>query len=308
MVKISGFTDEVSLDLSSQIALLKELDMKYMCPRNINGKNIADYTYEQFIEQVKPELDKNGIKFSSIGSPIGKTALYNEDAYIEQLKKLENLIKIAEAMECKYIRIFSFFIDRRDNHTAYSADVIKKLKGFIKKVEGTDIILLHENEKLIYGDVPERAIELYEAINHPNFKLCYDASNYVQCKVDPYEAYLKTRDYTVYYHMKDCLDGVEVPLGIGQGRIEDVLRDLVAREYDGFLTMEPHTGKYALLKKAFYICPLLSYAVKNSYRVYKYIDETMKVNSFQKVSRKDVFLWQYAQLTAIMEKVGMVKE
>lgn len=307
MVNISGFTDEYASDLSLQIEICKELGMKYMCPRSLNGKSIADYSYEEFMEKIKPVLDSEGIKFSSIGSPIGKIGLYNEDAYNAQLKKLENLVKIAQAMECKYIRIFSFFVDPRDNYAGYSADVIRKIKGFVEKVEGTDVILIHENEKKIYGDVPERAIEIYEGVNHPNLKLCYDASNYIQCNVDPYDAYLKTRDYTVYYHMKDCLDGVEVPLGLGQGRIEDILKDLKEREYNGFLTMEPHTWKYALLKKAFYLCPPLSLIIKNSYRVFKLVDKAMNIKSMQKVSRKEVFIWQYSQLEALMDKVGMEK-
>ena len=66
-VIISGFYDEVSLKLDNQIALLNELGEKYMCPRLLDGKNIADYTLEEFVEQIKPRLDENGIKFSSMG-------------------------------------------------------------------------------------------------------------------------------------------------------------------------------------------------------------------------------------------------
>ena len=79
-----------------------------MCPRVVDGKNIADYTAEEFAANIKPRLDAAGIKFSSIGSPIGKIGLYDDAAYEAQLAKLEELVKICKLMDCKYIRMFSF--------------------------------------------------------------------------------------------------------------------------------------------------------------------------------------------------------
>lgn len=304
MVKISGFTDEYRSNLDKQIELIKELNMKYMCPRNINGTNIADYTLEAFNEQVKPKLVEAGIKFSSIGSPIGKVNLDDEEAYKAQLKKLEELVKIAKSMDCKYIRVFSFYVDKNGEYANYSAKVMQKMKGFLKLVEGTDIILLHENEKGIYGDTPSRALEIYHSMDSPNFKLCYDASNYIQCGVNPFDAYEQTRDWTVYYHMKDCTDGVEVPLGTGQGRIEDILADLKVRNYQGFFTMEPHTAKYALTRRLFTVLPFLYKAIKNSRAVFKQIDKDRGIRRYKRVTRKDVFIWQYENLTSLLQKVG----
>ena len=49
-ITISGFYDEISSALITQIAVLHELGETYMCPRNVDGKNIADYTFEEFKE------------------------------------------------------------------------------------------------------------------------------------------------------------------------------------------------------------------------------------------------------------------
>ena len=75
---ISGFYDEVSGDLNTQIAEIKKLGESYLCPRTVNGKSIADFTAEEFKRDIKPILDKEGIKFSSIGSPIGKVNIDDE--------------------------------------------------------------------------------------------------------------------------------------------------------------------------------------------------------------------------------------
>ncbi|MDE7373639.1 MAG: hypothetical protein K2N18_06215 [Clostridia bacterium] len=107
-IAISGFYDEINSNLSTQIATIKELGESYLCPRNLDGKNIADFTFEEFKENVYPVLSKEGIKFSSIGSPIGKVGIDDEEGFAKQKKQLAELVKIAQLMECKYIRIFSF--------------------------------------------------------------------------------------------------------------------------------------------------------------------------------------------------------
>ncbi len=303
MFKISGFTDEITGDLDGQIALSRELGQKYICPRSLGGKNIAEYTCDEFMRDVKPKLDKAGIKLSSLGSPFGKIPLDDEKAYERQLNQLGELVKIAVEADCKFIRIFSFFPDIDVKSEECFERVKAKLLGFLKVCEGSGITLIHENEKKIYGDIPERALRLVKEIDSPYFKLCYDASNYIQCGVDALAAYEITKDYTVYYHMKDCIDGVEVPLGMGEGHIAEIIRDLNARGYDGFLTLEPHTMKYALLKRAFYACPPLSLAIKGSRGVFSQIDKEMGIGKFQKVTRKQVYIWQYENLQRIIGEV-----
>ena len=149
-MKISGFADEISFSLDDQISTLKSLNQHFMCPRCIDNKSIADYTVEEFEQNVLPRLKAANISFSSLGSPIGKNDVYDDDAYSAQLTKLAELVKIAKLMDCKYIRTFSFFIKDGDYDKAFPT-VVERVKGFLKLVEGTDIILLHENEKEITG-------------------------------------------------------------------------------------------------------------------------------------------------------------
>ena len=62
-ITISGFYDEISSALSTQIAVLHELGETYMCPRNVDGKNIADYTFEEFKEKI---LNKEATRLGKI--------------------------------------------------------------------------------------------------------------------------------------------------------------------------------------------------------------------------------------------------
>ncbi len=306
-IKISGFYDEVSSDLKTQLETVKAYGESYMCPRKINGKNIADYTLEEFQKDVKPMLDEYGVKFSSIGSPIGKIGLKDDDKYKEQCNKLKELVKICQLMDCKYIRMFSF----RGLSGNYEKDfpiVVEKIRGYLDIVKGSGVILLHENEKRIWADTPERVLRLYQEINDPQFQLCFDASNYVQCGVDVPSAYQKLKDVTVYYHVKDCAkEKVEVPVGMGIGDYENMVKDLVERGYDGFMTLEPHTGKYADNKSLFHRIGWLFFGVGfehiNRWRkIFHDIDKAKGVGHTQEITRRQMMDWQYYGLKEMIAK------
>ena len=301
MFHISGFFDEASGRLERQLSLMQSLGVQYLCPRMIDGKNISDFTLAEFEESVQPNLSAANVKLSSIGSNIGKIPLHDDNAYQTQLQKLARLADIAQAAGCRYIRMFSFFMPKEFEEDEVFPRVIEKLRGFLQAVEGREVTLLHENEKKIFGDTPARAMRLHQAMASPRFALCYDPSNYLQVGVDPWDAYLLTRDATVYFHMKDCENGFEVPLGEGQGRLRDILADLHARDYDGFLTLEPHTLKYALLRRPL---RLLSFAAPAVARTCREIDKARGLSLWDKVTREDVFRWQHENLVKLISETG----
>lgn len=299
-ITISGFYDEISGRLSDQIRVLHELGEQYMCPRNLNGKNIADYTFDEFERDVYPVLQKENVRFSSIGSPIGKVGIDDEEGFEKQKKQLAELVRIAQLTDCRYIRIFSFFYGDKKPEDCHEK-VVARLKELLAVVKGSGVKLLHENEKKIYGDVPERVLKIYNDINDEDFVLCFDASNYVQCDVDPKQAFDALKDYVVYYHIKDCSSyKVEVPLGLGEGCYEYIFDELKKRGYEGFMTLEPHTFKYALFKPIVNFVPFAALAMKDYFKAFRDVDKKMHRRYFACASRKEVFLWQYRNLKKML--------
>ena len=307
-ITISGFYDEVNGSLNAQIAAIKELGESYMCPRNLDGKNIAEFTLEEFKRDVYPTLKKEGIKFSSIGSPIGKVGLDDEEGFEKQKKQLAELVKIAKLMECKYIRIFSFYYGK-ENADACFDKVVAKLKEFLAIAKDSGVTLMHENEKKVFGDVPKRVLKLYDALAAEGLAFCFDASNYVQCGVNPKEAFDMLKDKVEYYHIKDCSQySVEVPVGMGEGCYDYILGELVKRDYEGFMTLEPHTFKYSMLKLPVYLFPFMPLILNKYFKAFRLIDKKTGVKALKKISRKEVFFWQYNNLKNLLKKAGYKDE
>lgn len=242
-IKISGFSDEIDKSIVTQFTVLNKLGISYFEPRGVDGKNISELTDDE-VKALKENMKKYGIKASSIGSPIGKIFLSDDfDAHFETFKRV---VKTAKELDAKYIRIFSFFksYDNRD-------EVIEKLKMMIKYAKENDVILLHENEKDIYGDTVERCKDLMDTLYCDNFKAVFDPANFVQCGQDTKKAYEVMKPYIEYMHIKDAqaVDGSVVPSGYGDGNLEYILTDLLKNGFDGFLSLEPHLGSFEGLSK-----------------------------------------------------------
>ena len=240
---ITGFADEISEKVNEQFEHLNKLGIKYFEPRGIDGKNISELNDAE-VDSLKEKMFKYGIKISSVGSPIGKIGI--NDDFDEHMQKLARVMEIAKKLDTKYIRIFSFYIPNGEAPENYRSEVIYRMKKMTELAEQNGIILLHENEKGIYGDIAPRCLEILEAVNSSNLRAVFDPANFIQCgqKVYP-EAYELLKNYVVYIHIKDALEnGDVVPAGFGRGNIEELLTDLKKSGYKGFLSLEPHLGSF----------------------------------------------------------------
>lgn len=247
---ISGFSDEISSDFNTQLEVVSNLGMKYISLRGIDGKNIGDFTVDEIKETVQPRLQKAGIGVSSIGSPIGKVFINDEEGFAKQKLMLDTLCQISNLLDCKYIRIFSFYIPKGEDADQYHDEVVSKLKEFAAIAENHNVILLHENEKDIYGDIGRRCHEILTEVGSPYFKGIFDFANFVQCGEDTEECYDLLRNEIVYIHIKDAEahNSLNVVCGTGDGKIPELLAQFIESGYKGFLTLEPHLVLFDSLK------------------------------------------------------------
>ena len=239
---ISGFSDEIDAGIIKQFDVISKLGIKYFEPRVIDGKNVSNLNkYET--ATLKKIMGCYGITVSSIGSPIGKIKTTDDfDAHFDLFK---NTVEVANTLGAKYIRAFSFFMPENEKPEDYTGFVVEKLGKMVEYAAQNGVVLLHENEKGIYGNIAVRCKTLFEQIKSDNFRAVFDFSNFVECSQDTLEAYDMLKPYIEYIHIKDCIkNGHVVPVGFGDGNVEAILKDLYKNGYDGFLSLEPHLSNY----------------------------------------------------------------
>ena len=278
MIRLSAFADEISPDLDEQIAVLTSEHIHFLDLRGVWNTNVLDLTDQQ-VARIKETLDAHGIGVAAIGSPIGKVPI--DSSFDEHLHHFERAITVARALQTPYIRIFSFYPpatkgERNDSDAVnvgalsgarfnsfapwdgaiadeYRDEVLRRLREMTARARAAGVILLHENEKDIYGDTIARCVDLLQNCNDPHFQShfqsVFDPANFIQCGQIPYpDAYEALRPWLRYVHVKDARsDGSVVAAGEGVTHWPELLQRLRADGYDGFLSLEPHlasAGKY----------------------------------------------------------------
>lgn len=239
-MKLYAFADEASSMIDGQITAMKENGLDGLEIRNVDNVNVVDVS-DAKAKEVRKKLDEAELRVWTIGSPIGKIDI-EKGSFEQHTERFKRSLEIAEILGADNVRLFSFFTPG-DNRADYKDKVIERLGVFAEIAKGTGITLCHENEKGIYGDIPERCLEIHKAL--PEIKAIFDPANYVQCGVDTLKAWEMIKPYVKYLHIKDALaDGNVVPAGKGVGNLKYILDDFKKNGGDS-LTIEPHLTVFA---------------------------------------------------------------
>lgn len=236
---LSGFADEISPDLAEQCRVLNELGMSHLELRSTWGTNVSDLDDDQ-VAQVARTLTDEGVGVTCIGSPIGKVpAADDPDGHRERFRRC---LRVAQRLGSPYIRVFSFVTDDRDHDRDV---VLARMADLAQDARSAGVVVLHENESGMYGNTPERCLDLVESVGSDALRLTWDSANFVAEDVRPYDdAYAQLRPYLAHLQIKDKVRATDevVVAGAGDGQIAETLRALAADGFQGVLSLEPHLG------------------------------------------------------------------
>lgn len=237
---LSGFGDEIDADPVVQLAVLAALGARYVEVRSAWGVNVVDLAAEQ-LDALAELLARRDMRVSAIASPIGKVNAYDDPA--AEYARFERAVAAAHRLDAGYIRLFSFYRPDGVPVGEIRDPVLRQLGAFAALAEREGLVLVHENEKDIYGDVPARVLDVVESIGSPALQVAWDNANFVQCGVRPFtDGYALLRPYLEYLQVKDAVaaTGEVVPAGDGDGELRETIAALRDDGYAGFASLEPH--------------------------------------------------------------------
>ena len=237
MITLSGFTDEALTTFNRQVHLAHGLGLRHIELRRIGATPVLAASLRQ-LDAAETALTERGMKVSCIATTIGKTPAGSPLAM--QLREIKRAAELAHWFETPYVRVFSWFTSDAD---ADRSVVLRGAEALGLAAEASDVTLLVENEKGVWGDTPERAAEFADAAG-ASVRHIFDPANYVQCGVDVLAAWHLLRDRVVTIHAKDAsaATGRVVPVGSGDGQWRKLAGELAASGWEGFVSLEPHLG------------------------------------------------------------------
>lgn len=241
-----AFADEYAMSLNEQIEGLVLNDMKNLEIRFVDGKNIAELDLET-VKRVNEILNENGICVFSIGSPIGKIDITVE--FEKHLETFERICECAKILCTRYIRMFSFYNKTGIPGEEFRKAVFERIHKLLDVADKYGLTLCHENEEGIYGEAPERCLDLLKSFDG-RLKCVFDMGNFALKGYDPLKAYEMLYGYIEYFHIKDGTpDGKITIPGYGGAKIKDIIKDFASKNDVVHVTLEPHLMSFVGLDR-----------------------------------------------------------
>ncbi|QGJ69788.1 Xylose isomerase domain protein TIM barrel [Planctomycetales bacterium 10988] len=283
-VILSGFADEAANNktIIEQFAAMAAIGLQYFSIRFIdvgNGiKNVMDLTEDE-IKIIKEKQAEYGLKVATIGSPIGKVKLLDQEdgtsnKYIPFEEYLEKDVKTAcdraNALETKLIRGFSFYHPKDTPAENYLAQTVDQLGKIAEVCDAAGLTFGLEVEANLVGQTGKILAEIHRQVNHPALVTVFDAAN-LHCQgftpIEVFEEYEAMKPGLGWIHIKDYQHPRHVgrtrhvdeeaiwnfvPADMGTSGHEWILRDfhdflptlaarVTARDIPGvFVDLEPH--------------------------------------------------------------------
>jgi sugar phosphate isomerase/epimerase len=259
-VVLSGFADESASDRTAvtQFAAFAALGLQYYSLRSVDVgtgiKNVMDLTKSD-ITKLRHLEDEYCLNVASIGSPIGKVKLRDEEdgtknrfvPFDQYLKRdVQHACELAHAFETKLIRGFSFYHPKGSDPREHLPQAAAQLAQIAEACHRSDLTFGVEIEANLVGQSGQLMAELHRQVNHPALVTIFDGGNIISQGYsgdEVFDQYIAMKPSIGWLHIKDFQhprptrrvahveeDALKnfVPADIGESGHERILRDFAA--------------------------------------------------------------------------------
>jgi sugar phosphate isomerase/epimerase len=251
-MKLAVFTDEVSQDLEVAVQLAARFNLDGVELRSVWSKPVQHLSEEE-VARVGAMLDQRNLRVAAIASPVFKCELDDESEQQEHLDDLRSCIRLAKEFDTQIIRIFAFW--KRGPSKPVWQRIKDQFRPAVPIAEDAGIILGLENESSTYLATAAETRQFITEMDSPVLKSVWDPCNEVCAEegITAYpDAYRLVEPWVVHVHVKDAkwdpgAEGPQVtPVGDGAVDWKGQFRELLAKKYEGYASLETHWRAQAL--------------------------------------------------------------
>ncbi len=253
---LCGIGDEAGNRLAAQLRATRELGWHHLEARNVevNGfpkANLHDLPEAAF-ELAVTELEAAGVEVYCFASTIMNWSKRITDPFDPTLDEIRRTIPRMQRLGSRFVRIMSYKPQDTDDRTP--EEVIRRLRVVTDLFLEAGIQPLHENCMNHGGMSWQHAVQMLEQV--PGLQWLFDTANPIfnadrsrpqpWPRQDPWEYWTHVRDRVAHIHVKDARwnparnDADYTWPGEGEGTVQRILADAIARGYNAGISIEPH--------------------------------------------------------------------
>lgn len=248
-MKLAFITDEATQDFPEAVELAISCGMQGMELRSMNDMPI-DAVAPALLREWKRRLDEEGLSVCNLASSFYKCGI--GEGLQEEMEKLSRLCDAADILGCETIRGFAFFAPESGKVPPEDLAPFFERPGRLLRERGKRLLL--EADPGVNTTNHAALADLLAFLDKRVFGAIYDPGNdvYDPLGENPFpEGYEAIRAWLFHVHVKDAVLSEGTPLCVepGTGLVDygGLLYALVQDGYDGWLSLEPHYRKNAVL-------------------------------------------------------------
>ena len=261
---------EISSDVDVGVDVAADLGMSGIEIEDFWGR-AAWQVDDALLERTRASVERGGLSVSAVGTQAFKILilppgdvrdLASIDGWDQHRIELEGGIRVAQALDSPFVRVFSC---RRDGMVGMGnpsprlldggplpadrlAGIAAVLRDAGDRADAAGVTLLVENVRSCWGNTAVNTVRILKATDHPRVKLNWDPSNGFVSGGDPFPpGYEIARPWTAHVHVKDARvvdpsTGLIAWECVGRGEVDFVgqLRALIADGFAGAVNLETH--------------------------------------------------------------------
>lgn len=250
-MKLSFITDEATQSLREAIALAQELGLDGLELRSVEDTAV-DAASEDTLRRWHFEIERAGLSVCNLAGSFNKCRITAAVTPEPELQKLERLCRAADILDCTTIRGFAFFADPSGPAVTEQMTAAFSIPAQMLRKRGKKLLL--EADPTVNTTNHAALARLLDTLDTDYFGAIYDPGNdvYDPSGEIPFpDGYFHIRKHLAHVHIKDAVlrNGKPECVKIGTGLVDypALLRQLKADGYDGWLSLETHYRKGAVL-------------------------------------------------------------
>jgi sugar phosphate isomerase/epimerase len=236
---ISGYTDEISQDLTVALDVLAREQIQHVDLRRIWGRNVTLLDEEQ-VRDAQAQIAQRGFTVTAISTAVGKTQI--TDDFAPEVARFQRALELARLFDAPYVRVFSFYVSEEEA-ARYRPEALRRLRHLCELADDVGVVLIHENEEGGFcAWRPEECLAFHRELPE-NFRACFEPCSFTVMGYDAYrEALPLLQPYIAYWHVRDTTRGTTRYTVVGEGDTgwPQLLTSLRQNGYQGYLALEPH--------------------------------------------------------------------
>jgi len=179
----SIFTDELGMDITKGLPIIKSWGLEYVDLRGRVFGKAAETLPAERLGELRKLIDDHGMKVGCLQSSLAKVHLPDAERQRAEAEKLEGIIRLADALDCRLVRSFHYWQPPAEDRgqLAIRPDELQKVLDLFaplaERARAAGLILTFEN----CGVTPDEVFAVVDALDVPTWGLAWDVANTWGC-------------------------------------------------------------------------------------------------------------------------------